>query len=271
MPESYPPPPIITTAPPPIPESLPSPPSDLDEFLESPKPKGKGKRGGPSIPESVQIANRMANVLPGIIPDAIGARFINGAWERDNCFLGMLSRHFWYDASENVAYPGALAHEVYTWDQEGRSGPNPAQSRSWFGWAPRGLPTTISEGKNLLHKIVTNSKERPIDRFEAWLSLAEFLHISNSFAPIHRDNVMEWAISTLHRLRRPGQWLSFDLVPLDPNAFHPPGSHNAKVPDPEPSLALDIDSWARLLVHHGRPGIRNTYHGIIMDRAYRVW
>ena len=33
-------------------------------------------------------------------------------------------------------------------------------------------------------------------------------------------------------------------VPLDTNAFNLPDSGNARISDPDPSLALDIDSWA---------------------------
>jgi hypothetical protein len=33
-------------------------------------------------------------------------------------------------------------------------------------------------------------------------------------------------------------------------------------------LALVIDPWAQVILHHGRPGMRNAYYGIIMDCAF---
>jgi len=96
--------------------------------------------------------------------------------------------------------------------------------------------------------------------------LAEFYHIANLFAPTNHDRSMTWAARNL-RLRRPGPWITFLLIPLDPTVL---GSNNARIPDPEPSQALDIDAWARLILHHGRPGMRNAFHRIIFDRAFRV-
>ena len=59
MPESYPPPPMITAAPQLDPPRLPSPPSGFENKCKSDsrQPKTMGKKGGPSIPESVQNTN----------------------------------------------------------------------------------------------------------------------------------------------------------------------------------------------------------------------
>jgi len=96
--------------------------------------------------------------------------------------------------------------------------------------------------------------------------LAKFYHITNSFAPTNHDRSITWAARNL-RLRRLGPWITFPLIPLDPTVL---GSNNARIPNPEPSQALDIDAWAQLILHHGRPGMRNVFHGIIFDRAFRV-
>ena len=268
LPTAYPPPPTLTVAPPPAPLPVFSD-SDSEESDSEPK-RTKGKKGGPSVPGHIQDANRMANTTVGPIPALLGARFIDGTWERDNSFRGMLPRNFLYDAPTNTVYPGALAYEFYVWDHDGRNGPHPGHSRGWTEWAPRGFPRTVAECKNLMFKVVTNSSAPALDRFEAWLILSEFMYLSKSFALSQRDHVMRWVITGLSMMRRPGPWITFDLVPLDPNAFAPPGSMNVRVPDPDPSCALLIDAWAQTILHHGRPGLRNEYRGIIFDRAFRV-
>jgi len=267
LPEAYPPSSQIMVALPIIPICLGSPPSDEGGYESSePGGDGKGKKGGPSVPQGVQDANSIVNTSAGPIPELVGARFLNGEWERDNSFWGMLSRNYWYDAQDNVVYPGALTHKVFVWDQNGRVGPHLAPTRKWIQWAPRGMPRSINECKNLLHKVITNGMESKKECFEAWLMLAEFYYIANLFAPTNRDHSITWAARNL-RLRRPGPWITFPLIPLDPTIL---GSNNARIPDPEPSQALDIDAWAQLILHHGQPETRNTFHRIIFDRAFRV-
>ena len=87
---SYPPLPTLMVAPPVAEPRFTSPPMDLEDCLETPKKKwkgkGKGKKGGPSIPGSVQDTNRSFNIQPGPVPALLGARFVNGEWEHDNSF-----------------------------------------------------------------------------------------------------------------------------------------------------------------------------------------
>jgi len=168
LPEAYPPSPQIMVAPPIIPIRLGSPPSDEGGYESSePGGDGKGKKGGPSVPQGMQDANSIANTSAGPIPELVGARFLNGEWERNNSFQGMLSRNYWYDAWDNAVYSGALAHEVFMWDQNGCVGPHPASTRKWIQWAPRGMPRSINECKILLHKATTNGAESKKERFEA--------------------------------------------------------------------------------------------------------
>ena len=137
MPDSYPPPPTLTVAPPIVPRCLPSPPTDFEDDSDDALPREKGKKGGPSVPGHVQDANRLANTSVGAIPALLGACLIEGEWERDNSFRGMLSRNYLYVASENTVYPGAAAYEYYLWNRDGRSGPNPASSQEWLSASPR--------------------------------------------------------------------------------------------------------------------------------------
>ena len=51
----------------------------------------------------------------------------------------------------------------------------------------------VNECKNLC-KVITNTKAKKEDRFEAWLLLTEFYHVANCFALIQCDHVMQWAI-----------------------------------------------------------------------------
>lgn len=98
--------------------------------------------------------------------------------------------------------------------------------------------------KNLFHKFVTTSKKDVEGQFEVWLLLREFFHILNSFTPSQWDWSMQWAVDNLGTMHRPSPWMMFNVVPLDTNVSNLPGSGNARIADLEPSLALDIDSWA---------------------------
>ena len=149
--ESLPPPPTIIVAPPVEPTRLMSPPTDWEDFEEDEedtpprrskkkRSDGKGKKGGPSIPQSVQDDNRSANVNAGPIPELVGAHLINGEWEHDNSFQGMLSQNFLYNEEENTVYPGALAYEHHVWMCDRCTGMRPAENRVWFQEAPRGMP-----------------------------------------------------------------------------------------------------------------------------------
>jgi len=220
-------------------------------------------------------ANRILNITPGPVPKLVGTRLIEGRWEQDNSFRGMLPWDFLYVKADNRVYPGALAYKYYIWDRDRREGPNPAEAREWTFWAPRGMPRTIHEGKELL-KIVANLMANRLERFEAWLILHHFMLASQSFALDQRNCAMAWPADTLPRMHRPGGWMVFDWVPLDPNAFGsvnphgPPGSLNVQISTPDLSLGLFIDPWAQFILHHGHPGMQNEYYGIIFDRLFRI-
>jgi len=187
----------------------------------------------------------------------------------------MLPWDFLYVEAENWVYPGALAHEYYMWDRNGRNGPNPTKARGWAFWALRGMPQTIQQCKELL-KIVANSSTEQLERFEAWLILHHFMLVSQSFAPSQHDRAMTWAAEHLPRMHRPGRWQIFTYVPMDPNAFGPINPHtpvgtlNIRLATPDPSLGLVIDPWAQYILHCGCPGMLNEFYGIIFDQSFHV-
>ena len=96
MQESYSPPPIITVAPPVVPQWLPSPPSDNEEDSDDSPVRETGRRGGPLVLAHIQNANQIANETVGPIPKLLRACFIDNMWECDNSFQGMLSRNYLY-------------------------------------------------------------------------------------------------------------------------------------------------------------------------------
>ena len=61
MPDSYPPPPILTVALPIVPRCLPSPSMDFENDSNNAPPRGKGKKGGPSVPSYMQSVNWQVN------------------------------------------------------------------------------------------------------------------------------------------------------------------------------------------------------------------
>ena len=71
--------------------------------------------------------------------------------------------------------------------------------------------------------------------------------VFQSFAVNQHDCAMMWATENLPRMHRPGGWMVFDWVPLDPNVFGPvnphgpPGALNVRISTPDPSLGLVID------------------------------
>jgi len=72
------------------------------------------------------------------------------------------------------------------------------------------------------------SSTEQLERFETWLILHHFMLVSQSFVPGQRDCMMVWTADYLSRMHRPGQWQTFNWVPMDPNAFrlvtiHTPG------------------------------------------------
>ena len=127
----------------------------------------------------------------------------------------------------------------------------------------------VNECKNLC-KVITNTKVKKEDRFEAWLLLTKFYHVANCFTPIQCDHVMQWAIEHMNRLHRPVPWQNFQLVLLDPAAFNPPRSDNANIHNPDADLALIINPWVQVILHHGQPGLHNVHFGIIIYHAFRV-
>jgi len=80
---SYPPPPTIVATPPVAAPRFTSPPSDLEECMETPKAKkgGKGKKGGPVVSQQQNDENCILNVTPGPVPALVGTCLINGTWE----------------------------------------------------------------------------------------------------------------------------------------------------------------------------------------------
>ena len=95
--------------------------------------------------------------------------------------------------------------------------------------------------------------------------------ISQSFALSQCDHAMTWAANHLSSMHRPGGWMVFDWVLLDPSMFGPVNPHapssvlNIRISTLDPSLGLVIDPWTQDILHHGCPGIQNEYHGIIFD------
>jgi len=181
---------MIVVAPPITPIPLPSPPLDIEDECESfkPKKKGKGKKGGPVMSQRQNEENCILNVMPGPISTLVGTRLFNNNWERDNSFWGMLPWDLLYVEAENQVYPGALTYKYYIWNHDGRDGPNPVESRGWTFWAPRGMPQTINQDKELL-KIMANSSADQLERFEVWMILYYFMLVSQSFAPSQCDGV----------------------------------------------------------------------------------
>ena len=53
-----------------------------------------------------QNANQSANIQQGRIPELVGVVQIDGNWERDNCFRGMLTQNLFYYAPKNAVFPG---------------------------------------------------------------------------------------------------------------------------------------------------------------------
>ena len=171
-------PPTIVVVPPVESTQLMSPLTDWEDFEDdeedtppqwSKKKRidGKGKKEGPSIPQSIQDDNWSTNVNAGSIPELVGARLINGEWECDNSFWGMLSQNFLYDKEENTVYPGVLAYEHHIWMCNGCTGTCPTENQVWFWEAPQGMSQSVYKGKNLLFHFVTNSTADKLERFEA--------------------------------------------------------------------------------------------------------
>ena len=88
----------------------------------------KEKKRDSSIPQSIQDNNQSANVNAGPISELVGAHLINGEWEHDNSFWGMLSRNFLYDKEENTVYSDALAYEHHVWMCDRHTRMRPAEN-----------------------------------------------------------------------------------------------------------------------------------------------
>ena len=109
------------------------------------------------------------------------------------------------------------------------------------------------------------------EEVELWILLSEFYGMSRAFVPEQHDHVMGWAANEWNyrrHLRRPAR-IQFAPVPPDMAALNACNlnweNQGAGIAYPEFEEGLDIDTWARFLAHHGRPGHRNQYFGIIMD------
>jgi len=139
----------------------------------------------------------------GPIPILLGARLIEGKWEQDNSFEGMLLRNFLYDASINTVYPGALAYKFCIWNHDRHNGSHPEHTWGWIEWASRGIPHMVFKCKNLMFKVVTNPNANALDRFEAWMILSEFVYLSRFFAQAQCDHAMCWVTTGLGMLCRP--------------------------------------------------------------------
>ena len=163
-------------------------------------------------------------------------------------------------------YPGTTAYEYYMWNREGHIRPNPASCQEWFEVCWQGMPQTVNECKNIC-KVISNTKAKKEDRFEAWLLLTEFYHVANCFTPIQHDHVMQWTIEHMGRLHRPVPWQNFQLFLLDPAAFNPPRSD---IHNPDANLTLIINPWAQVILHHGQPRLHNAHFGIIIDCTFHI-
>ena len=178
--------------------------------------------------------------------ELVGTCFHDGQCEQDNSFQGVLSWDFLYIESENSVYSCPLALKYVTWNHGGHNGTHPFEKWEWTQWVTQGMPQTISECRNLLWVVTTTSIKR-LERFKAWMILSEFLYVLTLFAPSQCNYTMSWAMENLSRMHRPGAWLQFESVPLDPNAFEmssgPPGIYNVRMPTPDVMLGLFINPW----------------------------
>jgi hypothetical protein len=305
LPSTFPPPPVIATQPPAPPTVFPPfHEEDGDEADESSEDEDniidRGREETPEEDETdrekrerrarnskraeqakkddaaaEQNANRLANLHQGRIPDLVGVVQVNGQWERDNRFRGMLTRYLYYYAPENAVYPGLVGRRVFEWESTGAQGTHPALSTRWHDLAPRGFPRTVNEGKKLVD-LMKDPSLQDSERTELWMILSEFHRMSLAFVPEQRDHVMNWAANEWNyarRLIRPPQ-IRFMPVPADKDALNPRNlsrqNQGAGISYPEPESGFDIDRWAQFVAHHGRPGERNQYYGILIDRAFRI-
>lgn len=230
------------------------------------------------LKESQRLRRIQEESQSGRVPDVIGVVEVNGQYERDNSFLKMPQRQFYYSHLLNTIFVGHTAHRAAQHEQSTGT-PFLDMSRPLLKCVPRGFPMNPRELMHLV-MLITNKHEKKEVRAEAWELLTEFRRISSSFTPENRDRAMRMITD-------------YDIIPRNmPIPYHradsiwdyPPVARVGSpvtgnmanrtggigLPQPEHDKSLDIDAWARWLVMHGRPGGDNPYAGIVMNRAFWV-
>jgi len=217
--------------------------------------------------------NRRANLVQGWILDLVGVIQVGSSWKRDNRFRGMLSRNLYYYAQDNAVYPSCWGRRMYDWERNEREGPQPSLSCHWYHLAPHGFPRTVTEAQALVW-FMEEASLSDDKQFEVWTLLSEFYRMSQAFVPEQQDHVMAWVANKWNYYRRLRNLpnVHFALVPVDSTAINPRNvnrlNQGAGIMHPQPKRGLDIDLWAQFLAHHGQPGLRNQFYGILMDHAF---
>lgn len=225
---------------------------------------------------NTERAGRIADAGP--LVEGLATVIMNGRRERSNNFATLLDFHTYYSARSNTIYTGRSALEASRFEANRAE---PYVSRlSLYREVPRGFPM-IPRQIPQLRTIISNPTADPRSRFEAWMVLGEFHRVATRLYPPLRDRTMNTVITMI-----PHAWLQqppisqndpawqVAMLPLDPAAFtgRPTNrTRGAGLPPLTEESALDINRWAQYIAHHGRPGSDNTFAGIPIDWALRVY
>ena len=213
--------------------------------------------------------------MQGRILDLVGIVQVGGSWERDNQFWGMLFRNLYYYTQDNAVYPSCWGQQIYDWERNKQERPQASLSCRWYHLAPHGFPHTVMEAQALV-QFMGEVSLLDDERFKVWTLLSEFYRISQVFVPEQRDHVMAWVVNEWNYyccLQNPPA-VHFALMLVNSTAINPRNvnrlNQGAGIMHPQPKQDLDIDLWTQFLAHHGQPGLRNQFYGILMDHAFRV-
>jgi len=220
--------------------------------------------------------------MPGRVPDGLGVFIPQGGMpERDNMMSGMWSGQVYHSNRSNMVFVGNSAAIAARYEAKSRSAFIPHRDspmHAIYALVPRGVPHTQRD-VNRLVALCFDNKMDPIVRVDAYCILSEFADVTSRIHPDLHDRAMSH-ISDPEVFNKGFQpdvsahlW-EFEPIPRDlsrvvtGNVNNATGGAGLRMPAVE--RLLDIDFSGQYIMLHGRPGSANPYHGIAMDRSFRV-
>ncbi|KAG6894924.1 hypothetical protein C0992_003937 [Termitomyces sp. T32_za158] len=225
------------------------------------------------------LAHRAQNNFSGRIPDGLGVKIWGplNVERLNSCFRGALGPSFYYLYRTNMVFMGANASCAAAYEFGSGCTADTPQTMV-YKFACRGFPCTPYELERL-YKYCANPHVPHCDHIVAFMLLIEMRSFAQHLDTALQDRTMRILLNNpVYRdipnpIMRPEDMAFVECLHILAHFLRTKddgttAQHVMRAPDPK--KPFDLEQLAQYVLIYSRPGLENTWQGIVVDFAYRM-